>query len=320
MYQIDVPSASQTLPASTALGQPGYFTDGDVAGGIDPTLVPAEFLNAVMLELLGVVNAGGLVPSKVTNGQLTLAIQNMIEARAGNYALDTGVANAYSVVLSPPVTAYVPGMAVKFRATHANSQASTINAGAGVVPLARDDGTALQGGDIPSNSIVSATYDAAGGVFLMNSMVPSQLGALAKEGIGQGLKDDGTGNLTLRLASTIKLDGGGNAAVNYGRGLAVDTAGNLIAVGYTYINGVATLSAGAYLVDTSGGSFVLTLPANPAKGTPITFTDAAASWGIVNFTIARNGQTIMGQASDLTVNVSDQQFTIWFNGSDWRLI
>lgn len=100
-------------------------------------------------------------------------------------------------------------------------------------------------------------------------------------------------------------------------------AGKALLIGagaLVYVNSNTAVVAGAYLVDTSGGSFTLTLPAAPALGATITFIDARATWGSNVFTLARNGKTIMGQAVDFTVNVSDQQFSIWFNGTDWRLV
>lgn len=200
MYQIDVPSASATLPVASAPGLAGFFTDGSVAGGIDPTVVPAEFLNAVMLELLSVVTAVGVVPTKGNNGQLLLAIQRLIEARSGNYALDTGVANAYVIALNPPVVANTNGLEVTFRARNAATGASTLDSGPGPVPLLRDDGGAVRKGDIPANSVVKANFDVAAGAFLLNSIVPSQLGALATLNIGAGLVVDGAGNLAVSTA------------------------------------------------------------------------------------------------------------------------
>lgn len=202
MYQIDVASASSTKPASTAPGAPGYFTDGDVVGGIPPTIVPAEFLNSLMLELLAIVTAGGLVPSKVSSGQVLLAIQNLIEARAGNYALDTGAAaNSYVVALSPPIVANSNGLAVKFRARHASTGPCTLDTGAGPAPLLREDGGPVKPGDIPINGVVSSTFDAVAGAFLLNSIVPSQLGALAVLNVGAGLLVDGAGNLATNVAA-----------------------------------------------------------------------------------------------------------------------
>jgi len=111
--------------------------------------------------------------------------------------LDTGAANAYVVALNPPLSANVGGMTIKFRAAHPNTAACTLDAGAGAVPLTRDDGSPLQSGDIPLNGIVAATFDAAAGAYLANSIVMSQLGALAKLGIGAGLVNDGAGNLAV---------------------------------------------------------------------------------------------------------------------------
>lgn len=197
MYQIDVPSASKVLPAPTALGPLGYFTDGDVVGGVDPTVVPAEFLNALMLEILNVVVAAGLAPDKADSAQLLLSIQHLIATRSGNYALDAGVANAYVIALDPPVAANSNGLVLMFRARHAATGASTLDSGAGPVPLLRSDGGALQKGDIPQGGLVKATFDGVAGAFLLGSIVPSQLGALAMLNVGSGLINDGSGNLAV---------------------------------------------------------------------------------------------------------------------------
>jgi len=205
MYQIDDSTAVATLPTPAAPGTSGYFTDGDVALQIPPTVLPADYMNSMMLEGLSVLAAAGIAPSKTQYNQLLLSIETLIEARAGNYLLDTGVANAYVVAMSPAITAYTTGLSGKFRATHANTAACTLNAGAGAKPLTRDDGSALQPGDIPLNSVVVWTFDLPTATFLVNSIVASQLGTAAKENIGQGLQDDGSGNLTIKLADASLL-------------------------------------------------------------------------------------------------------------------
>lgn len=130
-------------------------------------------------------------------------VEILIEARSGNYALDTGnIANAYVIALSPTITGYTDGMTVRFRTSRANTAATTLDAGGGAVPLQREDGVALSDGDITSNAITVATYVASAGAFLVNEIVRSQLGALAKEDIGLGLQDDGSGNLQIKLADT----------------------------------------------------------------------------------------------------------------------
>jgi|GEM_PF-4253526 len=74
MYQIDNPSAAGTQPASTPAGTAGFFTDGNPAGGVPATIVPAEWLNAVQMELINAVIASGQTPSKVLFNQLAKAV------------------------------------------------------------------------------------------------------------------------------------------------------------------------------------------------------------------------------------------------------
>lgn len=200
MYQIDVPSAAPALPAPSPAGMPGYFTDGDIVRGIEPTVVPAEFLNGLMLEMLNLITAAGITPAKGSYGQMALAVTRMIEANSGNYTVDTGAANAYVVALTPPITRNTNGLSVKFRARHAATGPCTLDAGAGPVPLLREDGTPIEDGDIPLNGIVSATYDEPAAAFLLSGIVPSQLGDIARLNIGAGLADDGHGNLTVVTA------------------------------------------------------------------------------------------------------------------------
>ena len=77
MYQIDNSTAAATQPASTPAGSAGFFTDGNPAAGTAATIVPAEWLNAVMLELVNVVTAAGLAPSKTSFNQVLSAIKSV---------------------------------------------------------------------------------------------------------------------------------------------------------------------------------------------------------------------------------------------------
>lgn len=79
MYQIDVDTAANSRPAATAQGAAKWFTDGTV--GVTPaTIVPAEFLNMMMAEMMNVLVAGGVTADKADSDQLAIAIQNMIDA------------------------------------------------------------------------------------------------------------------------------------------------------------------------------------------------------------------------------------------------
>jgi len=83
MYQIDNPTASSTLPAPSSAGTGGYFTDGNPATGVAPTVVPAEFLNMLMMELVNLVTAAGITPSKSDLTQVTGAVRSLF----GQYGL-----------------------------------------------------------------------------------------------------------------------------------------------------------------------------------------------------------------------------------------
>jgi hypothetical protein len=64
-----------------------------------------------------------------------------------------------------------------------------------------------------------------------------------------------------------------------------------------------------YLVDTSGGAVVGTLPASlPTSLLETAFVDAKKTWATHNFTVARAGNPIDGNASDLVCDVMGANF------------
>ena len=77
---------------------------------------------------------------------------------------------------------------------------------------------------------------------------------------------------------------------------------------YTAVNG------DQILVDTSGGGIgapvTITLPASPAIGNEVHFIDSGSNLSSNNLTIGRNGQPILGSASDLTVSTNGSAFTL----------
>ncbi|MEB0312173.1 hypothetical protein QN382_23255, partial [Pseudomonas sp. 10B1] len=149
MYQIDNASVIPTIPASTPASTVGFFTDGNPAAGLAPTIVPAEFLNMLMVEMLGVLTAGGVTPSKSKFNQLATAIRNInIQALI---AVDTGTAGVYVATNSPPLTAlptsgYVQWVII----SHSNPGASTYSPdGLTAKPIYGMGLQALQGSELP---------------------------------------------------------------------------------------------------------------------------------------------------------------------------
>lgn len=82
MFQIDNDTSSQNMPAPTAAGIPGFFVDGNPAKGIPATILPAEFMNMLMMEYINVVKSAGLKPSKADYTQLAQALPLLISKLA----------------------------------------------------------------------------------------------------------------------------------------------------------------------------------------------------------------------------------------------
>lgn len=89
-------------------------------------------------------------------------------------------------------------------------------------------------------------------------------------------------------------------------------------VAVQYVAASQGVNKGAYLVNTSAGPIILTLPLTPNLGDSLEFIDAAGTWSPNNLTINRNGQTIMGVADNLVCNVVGEAFRIWFDNTTWR--
>ena len=118
-------------------------------------------------------------------------------------------------------------------------------------------------------------------------------------------------------------------------GLRYDTDAN----GFEFYNGTAWLPLGAYanvdatgaitlanrqqaFCNTSGGAFTVTLPASPVKGDSVRIFDVADTFDSNNLTINRNGNPIMGDASDMVVSTEGAAFElVFYDGTQgWRII
>jgi len=103
----------------------------------------------------------------------------------------------------------------------------------------------------------------------------------------QVLTTDGSGNLSFATVS-------GGAAWQ-----AVVTSTTL-----------TTVSKQGYFINTSSNAITATLPASPTLGDFISFIDYAGTFDTNNLTVARNGNKIQGDASDLTVATERAGFTL----------
>ena len=80
-----------------------------------------------------------------------------------------------------------------------------------------------------------------------------------------------------------------------------------------------TANVGDYLIaDTTAGPFTITLPANPTTGDFVQIVDGA-SWETYNLTVARNGETIEGNADDVTLDIGGVKVEFIYDSTTWEL-
>ena len=95
----------------------------------------------------------------------------------------------------------------------------------------------------------------------------------------------------------------------------------IYSVNYISKNANYTASANDFIyADTSSASFIITLPANPSANARIGILDSTSNFDKNPLTIARNGNTIMGLAQDVTVNIKNAIIELIYDGIDWRYI
>lgn len=189
-----------------ALGAKGVFTAGGNA------CVGGEIVGGTtyLFEYNGAVNAFNLInPSNITTNQAP-----QIQNQSLVYAVDSGAANAYVVTLSPAPGAYVDGMLVSFRATNANSGASTINVNSlGAKSIVTNANAALASGAILVNGTYDLIYNSSFGAFVLVNSSASSGGVTASQIQQQAFTyavDSGVANayvVTLSPAPSAYTDG-----------------------------------------------------------------------------------------------------------------
>ncbi len=132
--------------------------------------------------------------------------------------------------------------------------------------------------------------------------------------------EDATSRSSSNYTLTVKTVSGtglalpvGSTTVLYSDGTNI--TGKLQTKGYyTPSSNYTAVNGDQVLVDTSGGGIgapvTITLPASPAVGNEVHFVDSGNNLASNNLTIGRNGQPILGTASDLTVSTNGSAFTL----------
>jgi len=149
MFQTDQPTAASSLPVPATAGTPGYFTNGNPASGVPATILDADFMNMLMMELSNVVTGAGIALSKTTYNQVLSAIKRIGQNTV--VLADTGAANAYAAANSTPLVSgtWVDGVVQQIKIAHVNTGASTYAPdGLGAIPIYGLGLQPLQGGEL----------------------------------------------------------------------------------------------------------------------------------------------------------------------------
>jgi fibronectin-binding autotransporter adhesin len=112
-----------------------------------------------------------------------------------------------------------------------------------------------------------------------------------------------------------------NVTFNNGtfNGVLTGNGGSSKIIGYTNVtaNYTAADVDRKYILSRSG-TMTFTLPATSTDGRTIVLADGN-NWGTYNVTVARNGKTIGGSASNLVLNVPNSKVELVYRGGDWKV-
>lgn len=132
--------------------------------------------------------------------------------------------------------------------------------------------------------------------------------------------EDATARSSSNYTLTVKTVSGTGVSLAIGSKTVLYSDGTNISSGpitkgyYTIPAAYTAVNGDQLLIDTSGGGIgtpiTVTLPASPSVGNEVHFIDSGNAFASNNLTIDRNGQPILGAASNLTVSANSAAFTL----------
>jgi len=157
MLRIDSADNVASLPTAAAAGTPGYFRQSS-----DPmqTTVTNDWANGVQEELMAIILAAGITPSKTTLTQVAQSLQSSTL----NLATTTNSGNAYSITYTiPPVLIggnYITGSIFRAKINAANTGAATLAINGGSAKnIKLTNGLNVVANHLPANWYAEFLYD-----------------------------------------------------------------------------------------------------------------------------------------------------------------
>ncbi|CNH49120.1 tail fiber protein [Yersinia enterocolitica] len=197
----------------------GEFTDGNVAGGVPPTILPAEWFNTIQRELMSILNAAEIESDPHVFNQVLLSIQKLVSE---------GIPDLKDASLTQK------GIVQLSNATASNSQILA------ATPKAVSDlGNLL----LKITNNLSEIKD-AGPVAVAQTLLNLGLGDAAKKNVGTASGTVAAGNdVRFNETTIIYPDGSGASPYNYPANTRKEYANpfpgkNIIVVAEVYYNGV----------------------------------------------------------------------------------
>lgn len=273
-----------------------FYTVGSV--GTRNTTARAETVQA---QLQAIDDGLALLPGKLP-----------LQQDRVTYAADTGAANAYVVTLDKVPPAYVAGLRVTFKATNANTGASTINVNSlGTKAIQTWDGSALSSGTIAANQLVTVQYD--GTAFRIMSMhggtsISTLAGISADITTVAGI----SANVTSVAGNATNINAVASNASNINAVAANETNIDAVAANETNIDAVAGISADVTTVATNVADVTnfADVYIGPSATPPATRSDASAlQTGDLYFDTAGGAMNVWNGAAWVEIGVSPTTFS-----------
>lgn len=103
------------------------FTEGDPVGGVQATVVTDDWLNDVQEELVSILAAAGITPTKGVQDQVLKSIGALIRVQKFTAFSASGSSPAFALSPNPAITAYETGQRFRVKFGAASSGTDTLN-------------------------------------------------------------------------------------------------------------------------------------------------------------------------------------------------